>query len=135
MGSCGKCLLHLTTQYWGIVGTKRFRKAGKLKTNFQKKLLKTVVYRLTASGLAQLLSWLFFRRIEVNVVVLAVDSIQMAYYFFFESFWNLNSSQVNAIRKRISFTADSMNTCRILLKRKGYSDNVIRKIWKWYGLS
>ena len=116
-------------------GKKRFRKAGKLKTNFQKELLKTVVYRLTASSLAQLLSWLFFRRIEVNVVVLAVDLIQMAYYFFFESVWNLNSSQVSAIRRRIGFTANSIHTCRTLLKRKGYSDNVIREIWRWYGLS
>lgn len=117
------------------MGKKRIRKAGKLKINFQKKLLKTVVYRLTASSLAQLLSWLFFSRIEVNVVVLVVDLIQMAYYFFFESFWNLNNSQVRAIRKRIGLTADSMHMCRILLKRKGCSDNVIREIWRWYGLS
>lgn len=114
---------------------KTFGKADKLKTKFQRKLLKTIAYRLTASSLAQMLSWIFFRRFEVNAVVLVVDLIQMGYYFFFESVWGLSKGQVEAMKKRISFTYDSIHICRALLKQRGYSDNAIKEIWKWYGFS
>jgi len=110
-------------------------KADKLKTRFQRKLLKTVVYRLTASSLAQMLSWVFFRRVEVNVVVLVVDLIQMGYYFFFESVWSLNNCQVEAMKKRINFAYDGIRICRALLRQRGYSDNAIKEIWKWYDFS
>jgi len=114
---------------------KIFWKADKLKTRFQRKLLKTVVYRLTASSLAQMLSWVFFRRVEVNVVVLVVDLIQMGYYFFFESVWSLNNCQVEAMKKRINFAYDGIRICRALLRQRGYSDNAIKEIWKWYDFS
>ncbi|UCE28523.1 MAG: DUF2061 domain-containing protein [Candidatus Bathyarchaeota archaeon] len=97
--------------------------------------MKTLVYRLTASSLAQLLSWIFFHRVEINATILAVDLIQMAYYFFFESVWSMNGRQVEAVKKRIHFTYDWMRVCRALLKQRGYSDRVVKEIWKWYGFS
>ena len=97
--------------------------------------MKTIAYRLTASSLAQMLSWIFFRRFEVNVVVLVVDLIQMGYYFFFESVWGLSKGQVEAMKKRIRFAYDGIHICRALLKQRGYSDNAIKEIWKWYGFS
>lgn len=85
----------------------------------KKKLLKTVLYRFTASSLAQLVSWIFFRKIEINAVVLSVDLIQMAYYFFFESIWTMNRSQLNAMKKRVISTHNWMNQTN-LLKYKNY---------------
>ena len=97
--------------------------------------MKTIAYRLTASSLAQILSWIFFRRVEVNGVVLVVDLVQMGYYFFFESVWGLSKDQVEGMKKRISFAYDSIHIYRALLKQRGYSDNAINEIWKWYGFS
>jgi len=86
----------------------------------KKKLLKTILYRFTASSLAQLVSWVFFRKIEVNAVVLSVDLIQMVYYFFFESIWTMNRSKLNVIIKRVNSTYNWMNQNN-LLKHKNYS--------------
>ena len=97
--------------------------------------MKTIAYRLTASSLAQMLSWIFFRRFEVNIVVLVVDLIQMGYYFFFESVWGLSKGQAEAMKKRISFTYGVIHICSALLKQRGYSDNAIKEIRKWYGFS
>jgi uncharacterized membrane protein len=85
----------------------------------KKKLLKTILYRFTASSLAQLVSWIFFRKIEVNAVVLSVDLIQMVYYFFFESIWTMNRSQLNAMKKRVISTYNWMNQTN-LLKHKNF---------------
>ncbi len=71
--------------------------------SMKEKLLKTFLYRVTASSLAQLVSWVFFRKIEVNAFVLSVDLIQMVYYFFFESIWNINRNQSLMIKKLVMF--------------------------------
>jgi uncharacterized membrane protein len=118
-----------------IIAERRQWKVDELKTKFKRKLLKTLVYRLTASGLAQSLSWFFFHRVEVNVAVLVVDLMQMGYYFFFESIWSLNRSQIEAVKKRVNFAYDYVHTCGVLLKQRGYSDKAIKEIWEWYGFS
>ena len=106
-----------------------------MRNNIEKKLLKTVIYRLTASGLAQMLSWIFFRKIEVNIAVLAGDLVQMVYYFFFESFWTINKRDIKAMKGRIALTSNSMHVYRDLLRRRGYSEKAIKEIWRWYDLS
>lgn len=118
-----------------IICKRRQRKVDELKTKFKRKLLKTLVYRLTASSLAQSLSWFFFHRVEVNVAVLVVDLMQMGYYFFFESIWSLNRSQIEGMKKRVNFAYDYVHTCGVLLKQRGYSDKAIKEIWEWYGFS
>lgn len=50
-------------------------------------LLKTFAYRLTASALAQGLSWGIFRRVEINLIVLGTDLAQMVWYYVFEKLW------------------------------------------------
>ena len=103
-----------------------------LQKTVQKKLLKTIVYRLTASGLAQALSWFMFGRFEVNAAVLVADLIQMMYYFFFESVWGLNKSQVKSIKTSIGLSPDGIIITRRQLKHMGYTENTIREIGKWY---
>ena len=101
-----------------------------MKATLQKKLKKTLIYRFTASGIAQILSWVLFRRIEVNAGVLVVDMIQMVYYFFFDSIWSINKDQVTSMKKLLNFTFDF----RTMLRLRGYSDSVVKEIGKWYDL-
>lgn len=105
--------------------------AEKLKINFQKKLWKTVTYRITASSLAQILSWVFFRRVEINAVVLVVDMIQTVYYFFFDSIWGMDKRQIKSMKDPVGLAYDF----RDLLQRRGYSDKAVKEIRKWYDFS
>ena len=54
----------------------------------KEKLLKTIGYRLSASGIAQLAGWLLFHRLEVNIGVLIADVVQMVWYWSYESMWD-----------------------------------------------
>jgi len=54
----------------------------------QRRIVKTLVYRVGSIALAQSLSWILFRRIEFNAIVLMVDLIQTGYYYIFEKVWN-----------------------------------------------
>ena len=90
------------------------------------KLLKTVLYRITASALAQGISWILFGKIEVNAVVLSVDLIQMGYYFIFESVWGINKNQLRSIEKRFD------TTIKTFLASQKYSEKVIKEIYNWY---
>lgn len=90
------------------------------------KLLKTVLYRITASALAQTISWILFHKIEVNAVVLSVDLIQMLYYFIFESVWDINEKQRRSIEKRFDSTIKTFLACQ------KYSKKAIKEIYKWY---
>jgi uncharacterized membrane protein len=90
------------------------------------KLLKTFLYRITASALAQSLSWILFSNIEVNAVVLTIDLIQMIYYFIFESVWGINKNQLASTRKRVDFSI------KTFLVHQRYSEKAAREISKWY---
>jgi uncharacterized membrane protein len=90
------------------------------------KLLKTVLYRITASALAQSISWILFRKIEINAVVLSVDLIQMVYYFIFESVWGINKNQLRSIEKKFDSTIKTFLACQ------KYSEKAIREIHNWY---
>ncbi len=90
------------------------------------KLLKTILYRITASALAQTASWILFHKIEVNAVVLTVDLVQMVYYFIFESVWGINKNQLRSIEKRFDFTIKTFLACQ------KYSKKAIKEIYKWY---
>lgn len=92
------------------------------------KLLKTVLYRITASALAQTVSWILFHKIEVNAVVLAVDLIQMVYYFIFESVWGINKNQLKSIEKRFDTPIKTFLACQ------KYSKKAIKEIYKWYDI-
>ena len=50
-------------------------------------LLKTLAYRVTATALAQGLSWAVFHKIEINLIVLSMDLVQMFWYYVFEKLW------------------------------------------------
>jgi len=54
----------------------------------KRRLLKTVLYRVSASIIAQISSWFIFQKVEVNAGVLVADLIQMGYYWFYEGLWN-----------------------------------------------
>ncbi|MFC1486595.1 DUF2061 domain-containing protein [Thermoproteota archaeon] len=92
------------------------------------KLLKTFLYRITASGLAQSFSWILFSKIEVNAVVLSIDLIQMVYYFIFESVWGIDKKQIASMRKRFDFSI------KTYLTHQRYSEKAAREISKWYGV-
>ena len=92
------------------------------------KLLKTFLYRITASALAQSLSWILFTKIEINAVVLSIDLIQMVYYFIFESVWGINKNQLAPIRKSFDFTI------KTFLGHQKYSEKAIKEICKWYNV-
>jgi hypothetical protein len=102
-----------------------------MKTEIERKLKKTVIYRLTASSLAQFLSWVLFHRIEVNAGVLFVDMVQMVYYFFFDSIWGINRDQITPIKKLFNSKLDF----RTVLRQRGYSEGVVKEVWKWYDFS
>jgi uncharacterized membrane protein len=90
------------------------------------KLLKTVFYRITASALAQGISWILFSKIEVNAVVLSVDLIQMVYYFIFESIWCINKKELVLLEKRFDTTIKTLLACH------KYSEKAIKEICQWY---
>ena len=90
------------------------------------KLLKTVLYRITASALAQSVSWILFCKIEVNAVVLSADLIQMVYYFIFESIWGINKNQLREIEKRFDSTINTFLACQ------KYSKKAMKEIYNWY---
>ena len=90
------------------------------------KLLKTFLYRITASALAQSISWILFHKIEVNAVVLSVDLIQTIYYYIFESVWGINRNQLSSIEKRFDSTIKTFLACQ------EYSEKAIKEIYNWY---
>ena len=92
------------------------------------KLLKTVFYRITASAIAQGISWILFGKIEVNAVILSVDLIQMVYYFIFESIWCINKKQLVLLEKRFDSTIKTLLACQ------KYSENAIKEIYQWYAV-
>jgi len=53
----------------------------------KRRLLKTILYRVSASIIAQISSWLIFQKVEVNAGVLLADLIQTAYYYYYEGVW------------------------------------------------
>lgn len=54
----------------------------------EKRVIKTVGYRVTASLLAQLVSWVLFKSITVNLSVLIADLTQMVWYYVYDTlFW------------------------------------------------
>jgi hypothetical protein len=89
------------------------------------KLLKTILYRITASALAQSLSWILFNKFEINLVILSIDLIQMIYYFVFESIWGINRRQWNFMKKKLDSKID-------ILLSQIYSKKVLREILDWY---
>ncbi len=53
-----------------------------------RKLAKSVLYRFLAFSIGQTITWLLFHRIEINLVVALVDTVQTIGYFFFELLWD-----------------------------------------------
>lgn len=54
----------------------------------KRRLVKTVIYRITAMVIAQIMSWMLFQRFEVNLGVAIVDIIQAFWYYIYEGFWS-----------------------------------------------
>ena len=89
------------------------------------KLLKTILYRITASALAQSLSWILFNKFEINLVILCIDLIQMLYYFIFESIWVTNKNQLKLMKKKLD------SKIEVLLSHH-YSKKALKEILYWY---
>jgi len=53
-----------------------------------KKIYKTIFYRITASLLAQIISWIVFNKLEINTLILFTDLYQMCWYFFVENYFD-----------------------------------------------
>lgn len=62
-------------------------KLAQLRTT-KRRLVKTVIYRITAMVIAQIMSWMLFQRFEVNLGVAIVDIIQAFWYYIYEGFWS-----------------------------------------------
>ena len=62
-------------------------KLAQLRTT-KRRLVKTVMYRITAMVIAQIMSWMLFQRFEVNLGVAIVDIIQAFWYYIYEGFWS-----------------------------------------------
>lgn len=53
----------------------------------KRRLVKTILYRLSASGLGQFVSWFLFGKIEIILAVMVIDGIQMVWYYVYEGLW------------------------------------------------
>lgn len=51
-------------------------------------IIKTIGYRLSASLIAQITTFLIFKSIEINALVLLTDLIQMTWYYIYEILYN-----------------------------------------------
>jgi uncharacterized membrane protein len=49
--------------------------------------MKTVIYRISATVIAQVLCWMLFQQFEVNLGVAIVDTVQAFWYYIYEGFW------------------------------------------------
>ncbi len=54
----------------------------------KRKLAKSISYRIFAFSIGQAITWLLFHRIEINLVVALVDTVQTIGYFFYELLWD-----------------------------------------------
>ena len=53
-----------------------------------RKIAKTITYRLSASLIAQAVGWAMFQSVDINLAVLIADGIQSVWYYIHEGLWN-----------------------------------------------
>lgn len=54
----------------------------------RRRLLKAILYRLSATIIVQITSWIICREIRVNVVVALTDIVSTLWYYFFDWVWD-----------------------------------------------
>jgi len=74
------------------------------------RLIKTVIYRLSATLIAQLTSFALFQSIEVNLGVLLADTVQMGWFYIFDRFWEQHQPfQASAQQTKDNFQKNAPN--------------------------
>jgi len=53
----------------------------------KRRLLKTILYRLSATVIVQVTSWIICREIKVNIIVALTDFVSTSWYYFFDWIW------------------------------------------------
>lgn len=54
---------------------------------FKKRILKTLTYRISTNVIIQLLLFLVFHRVELNLVIGILEVVRGAWYFIHEEIW------------------------------------------------
>lgn len=55
----------------------------------KKRLLKTIVYRVTTVVMQQLISWIVFHRIAINLIILGCEVVRCSYYYVYDWVWEI----------------------------------------------
>ncbi len=51
-------------------------------------IIKTLLYRISASALTQIITYLLYHKTEYNLCVLLADLTQTIYYYTYEKLWH-----------------------------------------------
>lgn len=60
-----------------------------MKVLSKRRLIKTIIYRVTATVVTQSLSWLLARNITINTVVLITDVVSTIWYYCYETIYKV----------------------------------------------
>lgn len=67
----------------------------------KKRLLKTIVYRVTTVVMQQLISWIAFHRIAINLVILGCEVVRCSYYYIYDWLWDTMKGKIKKKFKKI----------------------------------